>query len=170
MTTPDLLLAGLTLAVMLVGVVGVVVPVVPDVWLIWLAAAGYGLLQRPLFDGWIGGLAMLPLTGLAVLGIAIDLVLAPAAAARGGASGWAIVASIALGLVGLFVYPIIGPLVGALLGLFLVEYQRRGRDARQAWEAVKHYALGCGGSVLLRLLLALGMVAVWAVWVLLAHT
>ena len=168
MTASEIFLIALTLLVMLVGVVGVVVPVLPDVWLIWLAALGYGLLQQPLFDGWIGGIAMFLLTGLTGLGVASDLALSHAGAAQGGASWQAILLSIALGLVGLF-FPPVGPLVGALLGLFLVEYVRHGKDARKAWLAVKGYATGCGLSMVVRLGIAVTMILVWGVWVALAN-
>jgi uncharacterized protein len=162
----EIVLVGLTLAVMFVGLAGVVVPVVPDVWLIWLAALGYGLLAG--FDGWVGGLAMLALTALTLLGVAIDLALGPVAARRGGASWQAIAASLLLGLVGLFVLPPLGPLVGAMLGLFAVEYHQRGRNARQAWAAVKGYAMGCGSSAVLRALIALSMIGIYVAWVFIA--
>jgi uncharacterized protein YqgC (DUF456 family) len=167
MTETELTAAVLALLVMLVGAAGVVVPVVPDLWLIWLAALGYGLVAG--FDGWVGGLAMAALTGLTVVGIVVDLVLGPAAARRGGASWEAILASLALGLVGLLFFPPIGPLIGALLGLFAVEYMRRGQNADEALAAVKEYVKGCGWSVALRLALALIMIAIFLVWVVLGR-
>jgi len=169
MAPSEFLLIALTFLVMLVGVAGVIVPVLPDVWLIWLAALGYGLLQQPLFDGWIGGTAMVLLTGLTLLGVIADLGLSHAGAAQGGASWQAIAASLALGLIGLLFFPPVGPLAGALLGLFLVEYVRRGKDARKAWSAVKGYATGCGLSMVVRLGIAATMIGVWGAWVGLAH-
>ena len=166
MTDVQILLAALAFTIMVVGVAGVVLPVIPDVPLIWLAALGYGLLAG--FNGWVGGVAMVVLTGLAVLGIVIDLALGHAAAKRGGASWQGIAASIVLGLVGLFIFPPFGPIAGALLGLFLVEYVRQGRQVRPAWTAVKSYALGSGLSMLLRLTIAIVMVGVWLAWVFLA--
>ena len=53
----DVLIIVITFVIMLAGVAGVVLPVLPDVWLIWLAALGYGFLQEPLFNSWIGGAA-----------------------------------------------------------------------------------------------------------------
>ena len=160
----DITLIVMTFAVMLVGVAGVVLPVLPDVWLIWLAALGYGLAAG--FAGWVGGLAMTLLTVLAALGVIADLALSHAGAAKGGASWQAILASVALGLLGLFFFPPAGPLAGALIGLFLVEYLRHGRDPRKAWSAVKGYAAGCGVSVITRLAIAGAMILVWGAWVL----
>jgi len=64
--------------------------------------------------------------------------------------------------------PPVGPLVGALLGLFLVEFLRHGKDAQKAWSAVKGYATGCGLSVVVRLGIAVTMILIWGAWVALA--
>jgi uncharacterized protein YqgC (DUF456 family) len=162
MTGPQVVLAALAFTIMVVGVAGVVLPVIPDVWLIWLAALGYGLLVG--FGGWVGGIAMVALTVLAAAGTAVDLALGHAAAKRGGASWQAIAASIVLGLVGLFFYPPVGPIAGAFLGLFLVEFFMGGRNLRHAWIAVKSYALGSGLSIILRLTIAFMMISVWLGW------
>ena len=166
---PDTFLIIVTLLVMLVGVAGVIIPILPDVWLIWLAALGYGLLQQPLFDGWVGGLAMFLITVLTVVGLAADWVLSNAGAAKGGASWQGILASIGLGIAGLPFFPPIGSLVGALLGLFLVEYFKNGKNLKIAWEAVKGYAAGCGLSAIARLAIAAAMIGIWGVWVWLSY-
>ncbi len=166
MSSYEAIVAALTFVIMLVGVAGVALPVIPDVGLIWLAALGYGALAG--FSGWVGGVAMAVITVLAILGVAIDLAMGHAAAKRGGASWQAIAASIVLGLLGLFFYPPLGPIVGALLGLFLVELLMRGGDARRAWTAVKSYALGSGLSMLLRLTISVTMVGVWLGWLIVA--
>ncbi len=162
MTAPQVVLAAVAFTIMVVGVAGVVLPVIPDVWLIWLAALGYGLLAG--FSGWVGAIAMVALTVLAVLGTIVELALGHAAAKRGGASWQAIAASIVFGLAGLFFYPPIGPIAGAFLGLFLVEYLLNGRNLGRAWTAVKSYALGSGLSIILRLTIAFVMISVWLGW------
>jgi uncharacterized protein YqgC (DUF456 family) len=166
MTSAEVILAALTFTIMVVGLIGVVVPVLPDVWLIWLAALGYGLLVG--FDGWVGGIAIVLITLLTVLGVVVDLTLGHAAARRGGASWQAIAASIVLGLAGLWFFPPFGSLVGALLGLFLVEYYRRGRQAEEAFTAVKEYAKGCGWSMALRLGIGGLIILIWLAWVFIA--
>lgn len=163
MSDTEIVSALLAFIVMLVGMAGIVIPVVPDVPLIWLAALGYGLVAG--FDGWVGGVAMLLLTVLMVLGIVVDLTLGPAGAAKSGASWQAIAAGLALGLLGLLFFPPLGPILGGLLGVFLVEYQRRNQNAREAWQAVKGYALGCGWSVVVRLNIAVLMIGIWGAWV-----
>jgi uncharacterized protein YqgC (DUF456 family) len=166
MTPAQVVLAALTFTIMVVGLAGVVLPVLPDVWLIWLAALGYGLLAG--FNGWVGGIAMVLISLLTILGVVLDLTLGHAAARRGGASWQAIAASILLGLAGLWFFPPFGSLVGALLGLFMVEYYRRGRQAGEAFTAVKEYAKGCGWSMALRLALCVAMILIWLAWVFIA--
>jgi uncharacterized protein YqgC (DUF456 family) len=163
----DIFIIVVTLLVMLLGVAGVIVPVIPDVWLIWLAALGYGFFQVPLFDSWVGGVAMGVLTLLALAGTAADWLggHAGAAASKGGVWWVSLLASFILGLVGLFFFPPVGPLVGALLGLFAVEFFRHQRNWRKALEVVKGYVTGVGLSAVVRLGLAIGMVGVWGLWV-----
>jgi uncharacterized protein YqgC (DUF456 family) len=162
----DILVVVITFLVMLAGVAGVVVPVLPDVWLIWLAAVAYGLLQEPFFNGWVGGVALGVLTLLALAGQAADWLGGHAgAAAKGGVAWQSLAASVILGLVGLLFFPPIGPLVGALLGLFAAEFLRHQRNWRKALETVKGYIAGVGLSVVARLGICLAMIGVWALWV-----
>jgi hypothetical protein len=168
----EIALIVLTGLVMLVGLVGAVVPVLPGAWLIWLAALGYGLLQpffgQPPFDGWIGGVAMVFLTLFALADLGLEFFVTHSVAAKDGVSWQAILASLALGLVGLPFFPPLGPLVGSAAGLFLVEYLRRGKDWRKAWTGVLSYAKGMGWAVLAEVALCLLMIGVWGMWVALA--
>ncbi len=163
MTETEIAAAVLAFLVMLVGLAGILVPVLPDVPLIWLAALGYGLVAG--FDGWIGGIALLLMTVLMVITIIADIALGAAGAAQKGASWQAIAASLAGGLIGLLFFPPLGSLIGALLGVFLVEYMRRNQNATEAWEAVKGYAVGCGWAVVVKLVLGGLMIVIWGVWV-----
>jgi uncharacterized protein YqgC (DUF456 family) len=160
---PESFLIVLTLIIMLIGVAGVILPLLPDIWLIWLAALGYGLLAG--FDGWVGGIAMTLITLLMMVGIIADVAMSHAGAASGGASWQGILASFILGTVGLFIFPPIGPLVGAVVGLFLVEYFRQKKDVRKAWRAITGYAAGCGLSMIARLGIAILMILIWGAWV-----
>ena len=165
MTPWQFFVAVLAFGLMLVGVAGIVLPVLPDLILIWLGALGYGLLVG--FNGWVGGVAMGALTIMVLLGLLIDLAMGHAIAKQSGTSWQAIVASMVLGIVGLFFYPPFGPIAGAVLGLFLVEFWMRG-DARQALTSVRSYALGSGLAVILKITLAAMMIGVWLVWLFIA--
>jgi hypothetical protein len=169
LTFLEIAFIALTAVVMLTGaVVGALLPI-PGAWLIWLAALGYGLLQplfnHPLFNGWMGGVAMAVLTVLALVDLGLEFVVTHSVAHQEGVSFPAILASIALGSVALPLFPPIGPVIGSLLGLFLVEYFRYGKDARQAWKSVTGYAKGCGWSVIAEFGLCVVMIGVWGAWV-----
>ncbi len=66
----------------------------------------------------------------------------------------------ALAVVGFFVIPVVGLLVGFVLGVYLAEHQRLGAQA--AWPSTKHALRAVGLSILIEL--AAGVVATF-VWV-----
>jgi uncharacterized protein YqgC (DUF456 family) len=66
----------------------------------------------------------------------------------------------ALGIVGFFVIPVVGLLVGFVLGVYLAEYRRLGATA--AWPSTWHALKAVGISILIEL--AAGVVAAF-VWV-----
>ncbi len=168
----ELTLLVMTLLVMAVGVVGAVVPILPGSWLIWLAAVGYGLAQavlgQPIFDGWIGWVAISVMTLLAIADLVLEYVVTHSVAHQEGISGWSTAASIVLGLVGLPFFPPFGSLVGAVGGLFVVEYFRKGKDWRKALKGVRGYAKGYGWALVAEITLCLAMIGVFVIWVALA--
>jgi uncharacterized protein YqgC (DUF456 family) len=66
-----------------------------------------------------------------------------------------------LGIVGFFVIPIVGLVVGFVLGVFLAE-QVRLRDTRQAWPSTKHALKATGLSMLIELATGIGIAVVFA--------
>jgi uncharacterized protein YqgC (DUF456 family) len=148
--------------VIAVGLVGVVVPFLPGTalvgaaLLVWAAATG-------------GGTAW----GLAALGVAL---LATGAVVKYAVPGRRLQAAgvptrtLVLGgagaVVGFFVVPVVGLVLGFLAGVFLAEWQRLGdtRRARSAtWQAVRAVGLG----MLIELCFGLLAAVVWAVGVVL---
>ncbi len=70
-----------------------------------------------------------------------------------------------LGIVGFFVIPVIGLLIGFVLGVYLAELRRVGSDA--AWPATKHALRAVGLSILIELVASLCAAATWALGVVL---
>ncbi len=66
-----------------------------------------------------------------------------------------------LGVVGFFVIPVIGLLIGFVLGVYLAELQRVGGAA--AWPATKHALKAVGLSILIELAASLFAAATWVV-------
>ena len=70
-----------------------------------------------------------------------------------------------LGVVGFFVIPVIGMVVGFVLGVYLAELSRVGVDL--AWPATKHALKAVGLSILIELVATLGAAAAWVAGVVL---
>ncbi len=159
----DSALVALVAVAMAVGVVGTVVPVVPGLALVWAAALVYGLGAG---FGAVGVVAFTVITGLALAGIVIGSLMPHRAAARSGAARSSMWLGGALALLGFFVVPLIGVVLGGVLGVFLGEIVRT-RDAATAWRSTAGTIKGFGVAVVVQVAIGLTMVAVWASWLLL---
>jgi uncharacterized protein YqgC (DUF456 family) len=159
----DSSLVALVAVAMAVGVVGTVVPVVPGLALVWAAALVYGLGAG---FGAVGVVAFTMITGLALTGIVAGVAMPKRAATRGGAARRSMWLGGALAVVGFFVVPFVGLVVGGVLGVFLGEVVRT-RDITAAWRATAATIRGFGVAAVAQLAIALTMVAAWVSWVLL---
>ena len=143
--------------VMLVGLVGVVVPVFPGLVLI----AGAGLVWAIDRGGTGAWTAFAVMAAIAVGGIVVSSVLPARRASSAGAPAWVVLAG-AVGLViGFFVVPVVGALVGFPAGVFVAELARHrhpGPAWRATWEALKNVGLG----IAIQLGAGVAMIAVWA--------
>ena len=148
----DTLLAGLLIAV---GLVGVVVPALPGLLLV---VAGIGLWAVPRGDavGWT-------VLGVAVAVVAVGTIakyLLPGARMRAaGVPGRTLVAGGVLGVVGFFVVPVVGLVLGFVAGVYLVELSRLGRAG--AWPSTRTALAAVGWSILIELAAGLLATAVW---------
>jgi uncharacterized protein YqgC (DUF456 family) len=156
------MIAAVAAVVMAVGLVGTIVPLVPGLPLIWLAALGYGLAGD---FGPSGAVAMAAITFLLVLGVAAKYLLASRGATSSGAPRSTILAGALLGFAGFFVVPVIGFILGAVLGVLLAE-RRRLNDWARGWESTKGVLVGFGIGVVLEVLAGLLMILTWALWAL----
>jgi uncharacterized protein len=142
--------------VMLVGLVGVVVPVFPG--LILVMGVGFvWALQRGGPGAW-AVFAIIAAVGIA--GIVASSVLPARRASSAGVPAW-VVASGAVGLViGFFVVPVIGALIGFPAGVLvaeLVRHRRPGPAWRATWDALKNVGIG----IAIQLGAGVVMVGVW---------
>ncbi len=147
---------------MVAGLVGIFIPFFPDLLLIWAAALGYGLVVGWGEWGlWLFGL----ITLLGIVGVLAETYIGGAGARLAGASYKAIFAGLILGMIGLFVLPPFGLIIGLLAGTFLVELLRL-RDWRQAGRATLGMGLGYGASFGVKLAFGALMIGTWLAWVL----
>lgn len=156
----DLLWTSLAGLVMVIGLCGVVIPLLPGLTLIWVAALAYGFAV-----GWGPGAVtvMVVLSLLLTVGIVKSVIVPRRAAAGGGASGLAQFFGLVGAVAGFFLIPIVGVIVGALVGILGAEFAIK-RDWDEAWTATKATAKGFGISALIDLGLGLAMITVWAAW------
>lgn len=145
----------------LVGLVGIVVPVLPGSALIGLAV-GVWAFTHPSTGSWLVLAAVLTL--LAV-GWAGTYVLTGRRVAAAGVPRRSLVVAGLVGIVGFFVVPVVGLLLGFVLGLYAMEHLRLRDSAaarESAWVALRATGLG----MLVELGLALLASATWLVAVL----
>ena len=84
---------------------------------------------------------------------------------RRGVSNWSIFLGGVLAIVGFFVVPIVGIVLGFVLGIFLAERVRL-RDTGFAWQSTKHAVKAVGLSILIELGAALFIGVIWLIAVL----
>jgi uncharacterized protein len=154
----DPVVAVLALIVMLIGLIGVVVPVLPGLLVVWLASVGTTLWVAADLVGWlVAGV----LTALFALGTAATLYLPARQGRRGGAPLGSLAAAAFGAVVGFFVIPLVGFLLGAFGGFLLAEHRRLG-EWGPAWSSLGTVVRAYGIGVVIELALGLTMIAVWA--------
>lgn len=151
------ILCGVTIVV---GVVGVIVPIVPGLILCWLGVLVWSIFGDGAGVGpWIVlGLATL----VTLLGSLVKYLWPGRNLRRGGVSNLSLLAGGVLGIVGFFVVPVIGLVLGFVLGLWLAELARL-REPRLAWPSTKQALQAVGLALLVELAAALVVTGIWLV-------
>jgi uncharacterized protein YqgC (DUF456 family) len=147
---------------MIVGLVGIVVPALPGLLLIAGAAVAWAVADpRP--ARWVVALTLVALAAGATVAAAI---LPARRAATAGAPRSSLVAG-AVGMVlGFFLVPVVGALLGFPAGVFVAE-RLRLRDGRAARATTIAILKGIGIGIGIQLVVGVAMIAVWSAAVLL---
>ena len=154
MTGTEQALVGVAMAV---GVVGVVVPLLPGLLLIWAAglwwtiADGGGPVRWAVFG---------VLIALLAAGTVAKYVLPARSASARGAPAGTLLAGAAGAVVGFFLIPVVGLVIGGVAGIYLAEWARLG-DARRATGATGAALRAIGVGILVELTAGLAMVLTW---------
>lgn len=166
MSTLGVVLVALVIAV---GLIGIVLPVLPGggllvfaaiaVWSIWEVKAGTDATV-----GWVTlGVAAVFFVTAEVIKYAW-----PVRRMRAAEVGfWSLAAGGVLGLIGFFVIPVIGLVIGFVAGVYLAELASR-RDYRRAWASTVHALKGVALSVGVELTGALLATITWVVGLVIA--
>jgi uncharacterized protein YqgC (DUF456 family) len=153
MGSTDLLVA-LAIAV---GLVGIVVPVLPGSLLILAAVLVWAVaLSSP--TGWV---VLALVTVLLGVGAVVKYAVPGRHLQTAGVPTRTLVAGGLLGIVGFFVVPVVGLVVGFVLGVYLSELQRVG--LQRAWPTTKAAMRAAGVSLLIEMAAGLLAATTWAV-------
>lgn len=148
---------------MVVGIIGTIVPLLPGLPIVWAAALVYGVVEGFGAIGWVS-FALITIVGIA--GMVAAFVVPQRRVQAGGAPFSTTVVGIIGAVIGFFVIPIIGIVVGGVVGVFLAERARTG-DWNEAWASTKNALVGFGIGALIQMGAGVAMMATWVAWVLL---
>ena len=153
------LLVGIVIAL---GLIGVLVPVLPGLVLVWVAILVWALAVRDSAAWTVLALA----TVLFAAGTIAKYVVPGRRLRRAGVPWRSTAVGAVAGLVGFFVIPVVGLVVGFVLGVYLAEW-RRLQAPGPAWRSTRHALAAAGVSMLIELGAGVVMAGCWLAGVLL---
>jgi uncharacterized protein len=153
METTGLVLVGLAI---LVGLLGVIVPALPGLLLVWGAVLVWALVERTAL-AWV---VLVVATALVATGEVIKYVIPSRRMRAAGVPATSLAAGGVLAIVGFFVIPVVGGLIGFVLGIYLAERLRLPGHA-EAWPSTLHALKAAGLSMLIELGAGLLVAGTW---------
>jgi uncharacterized protein len=151
--TGGIILVALAIAV---GIVGIVVPVLPGTLLVFAAIVVWAVVENNV-TAWVTLGVVTALLGAATF---VKYTWPVRRMREADVRTLSLVVGAALGIIGFFVIPVIGLVIGFVLGVYLAEFANR-RDQRLAWTSTKHALKGVALSVGVELAGALFATAAW---------
>ncbi|MDF2824838.1 MAG: rane protein [Mycobacterium sp.] len=153
MSTAGVVLVALTIAV---GLAGIVIPVLPGGLLVFGAIAVWAWIEGTTV-AWV---TLGIVTVLFVLAAVIKYTWPVKRMRQADVRTTSLLAGGVLGVIGFFVVPVLGLVLGFILGVFLAELGVR-RNSTRAWVSTVHALKGVALSVGVELLGALASTVVW---------
>jgi len=146
----------LTSLAMVVGLVGIVVPILPGILLVWAAVLVWAIVEGSA-TGWV-------IFGIATVVTAVSQVMKYVIPGRrlrdlGVPMRTTVIGGIA-GIVGFFLIPVVGLVIGFVGGVYVAERARLGTHTA-AWTSTLHALKAAGLSILIELAAGLVVVAFW---------
>jgi uncharacterized protein YqgC (DUF456 family) len=142
--------------IIFVGLIGIVIPLLPGVPLVWAAVLLWASEKQTPASWVVLGVA----TALALSGFVLQYLLPGRRMAKAGVTTSSTLAGAALGVVGFFVIPVVGALLGFPLGIYLAERVKLGNHGA-AWTSTKHALKAVGLSMGIELLTGLAIATAW---------
>ncbi len=154
MSTGGIVLVALVIAI---GIIGIIVPLLPGIVLVYGAILVWAVVEHNV-TSWVTLGVVTALIGATTL-IKYMWPMKRMRAADVGTT--TLLAGAVLGIIGFFVIPVVGLVIGFVLGVYLAELANR-RDQRAAWTSTKHALKGVALSVGVELAGALLATMAWA--------
>jgi uncharacterized protein len=139
-----------------VGLVGIVLPLLPGTLLVFGAIAVWAVVENNV-TAWVTLAVVSVLLGVATL---IKYLWPMRRMRAADVRTLSLVAGAVLGIIGFFVIPVLGLVIGFVLGVYLAELAKR-RDQAVAWMSTKHAVKGVALSVGVELAGALLATVAW---------
>lgn len=153
MSTGGIVLVALAIAV---GLAGIVVPLLPGALLVFAAIAVWAFVENNA-TAWVTLGVATALLGAATL---IKYLWPVRRMRAANVRTLSVATGAVLGIIGFFVIPVLGLVIGFVLGVYLAELANR-RDQRVAWTSTKHAVKGVALSVGVELAGALLATVAW---------
>ena len=153
MSTTGIVLVALAIAV---GLAGIVIPILPGGLLVFGAIAVWAWIESTTV-GWV---TLVIAAALFIAAAVIKYTWPVKRMRQADVRTKSLVAGGVLGIVGFFVIPVLGLVLGFVLGVFLAELGVR-KDSTRAWVSTMHALKGVALSVGVELLGALASTVVW---------
>ena len=161
MSTGGLILVAVAIAV---GLVGVLVPLLPGTLLVYAAIAVWAFVEQ----NTVGWVVLGVVTAILAATMAIKYLWPVKRMRAADVSPATLAAGAVAGVIGFFVIPVLGLLVGFVLGVYLAELAHR-RDQRRAWASTVHAVKGAALSVGVELAGGMLATAAWVIGVVLTQ-
>jgi uncharacterized protein YqgC (DUF456 family) len=153
---------GIAVAFIFVGIIGIIVPILPGTLLIWLTVLIYA--WRTGFEV-IGWPSLVFITIIAFIAGTAQFWLPLLGAQKQGAAKRAMFLGVVGAIIGTFVVPLVGTVIGYAVGIFLGEYMKI-RDWNLALRASLGGIAGWGISTIIELVVAFLILLIFVVQVL----
>ncbi|MGH3957074.1 hypothetical protein DE4585_04324 [Mycobacteroides salmoniphilum] len=153
MTIGGLLLVALGIAI---GMVGIVVPMVPGTTLVVLSIGAWALVESTTKAWVVLGIV----AALAVATTVVKYVWPAARMREAGVPTLSLVLGGAAAIVGFFVIPVVGLVIGFVLGIYLAEFLRRNSQ-KQAWGATVTAVKAVATSIGIEMVGAMVSAGIW---------
>ena len=139
-----------------VGIVGIALPILPGLVLVVAGVALWAVAQADA-EAWI---VLGVVVAIVVIGSVVKYLVPGRRLRESGVPGRTIALGAVLGVIGFFVIPVVGLLIGFVLGIYLAELVRLGGH-EAAWPSTRKALAAVGWSVVIEMATGLLAAAVW---------